>query len=273
MGQVLWVFAIFVIGSVIMTVAFLVAWAKNFAETRQFMPAGLAIVGAFLILDVTLLWLVGLEAVDWSPAAGIGIEIMTAIRLYTYTVVGLLLSQRLNDASVDTGRLTGYGLSTPTGRSLSYALLATVIMLVFSVVLFSLTTPAIGAAFDSPEALSAEVSLAALLAVVAIAFSEEIVFRLGLQNGLTYLWRGLRYGHYWAVLVTSAFWSVAHIGSLQPDWVKFVQVFAFGLILGQMNRRFGVLPCIVTHVLFNVTMVVVSAELIRHGVITVGSTP
>ncbi len=273
MGQTLWVFAIYVIGSVIMTIAFLVAWAKNFAETRQFLPAGLAIVGVILILDVMLIWWVGLEAVDRSPVAGIAVATVTAIRLYTCTVVGLLLSQRLNEASAGTGRPTGYGLSRPTGKSLSYALLATIVMMVFSVVLFLLTNPAVGAAFDSPEALSAGVSFTALLVVVAISFSEEIVFRLGLQNGLTYVWRDSRYGHHWAVLATSAFWSIAHIGSLQPDWVKLVQVFVFGLVLGQMNRRFGVLPCIVTHVLFNVTTVFVSAELIRHGVISMGSTP
>ena len=273
MGQFLGVFAIFLIGNLIMTIAFLVAWAKNFAETRQFMHAGLAVVSVFLVIDVFLIWLIGLDTIDRSLASGIAIEAMTAIRLYAYTVVGLLLSQRLNAASAETGELTAYGFSRPTGTTLSYAVLATAFMLVFSVALFLLTKPTVGAVFQSPEALSTEVSFTALIAVITIAFSEEIVFRLGLQNGLTYLWRSSRYGHLWAVLVTTAFWSVAHIGSLEPNWVKFVQVFVFGLILGQVNRRYGIVPCIVIHVLFNATMVFASAELIRYGVISMGATP
>ena len=273
MGQALWIFAIFVIGSFIMTIAFLVAWARNFAATRQYMHAGLAIVGIFLVTDVFLLWMVGLDSVNRSLASGIAIEVLSAIRLYAYTVVGLLLSKRLNAATTETNRPTAYGISKPTGTTLSYAVLATAFMLVFSVALFLLTKPTVGAAFQSPEALSREVSLTALIAVIAIAFSEEIVFRLGLQNGLTYIWRGSPYGHPGAVLVTTTFWSIAHIGSLEPGWVKFVQVFAFGLVLGQMNRRLGVVPCIVTHVLFNATMVFASAELIRYGIISAGSTP
>ena len=273
MGQLFPVFVIFVVGNLIMTIAFLVAWARNFAETRRFMDAGLTIVAIFLVTDAFLIWLAGVDAIERSPAVLIATEAMTAIRLYAYTVVGLLLSKRLNDAAAEHGQPTAYGLVNPTARTISYAVLATVLMTVFSIVLFMLTKPTIGAMFQSPEALSTEVSFAVLLAVAAIAFSEEIVFRLGLQTGLTYLWRGSRYGHHWAVLVTTAFWTVAHVGSLEPNWVKFVQVFAFGLLLGHMNRRLGVLPCIVTHVLFNVLMVFVSAELMRFGIISVGATP
>ena len=273
MGQFLGVFAIYLVGSLVLTIAFLVAWARNFAETRQFMHAGLTVVGVFLITDIFLLWLAGLDAVGRSALSVVATETITAIRLYAYTVVGLLLSQRLNAAAAETGQPAAYGLATPSGKTLSYAVLVTAFMAVFSIVLFLLTKPTIGAVFESPEALSTEVSFSVLIAVSAIAFSEEIVFRLGLQNGLTYLWRGSRYGHHWAVLVTTVFWTIAHIGSLEPNWVKFVQVFAFGLVLGHMNRRLGIVPCIVTHVLFNVLMVFVSAELIRYGVISVGATP
>ncbi len=273
MIQFFGVFAIYLVGSLVLTIAFLVAWARNFAETRQFMHAGLAVVGTFLITDMFLLWLAGLDAVNRSAASAIATETLTAVRLYAYTVVGLLLSQRLNDAFAESGQPTAYGLTRPTGKTLSYALLATTFMAVFSIVLFVLTKPTIGAFFQSPEALSTEVSFAVLIAVSVVAFAEEITFRLGLQNGLTYLARGSRYGHHWAVVLTTAFWTVAHVGSLDPNWVKYVQVFAFGLVLGHMNRRLGIVPCIVTHVLFNMLMVFVSAELIRYGVISVGATP
>ena len=273
MGQFFGVLAIYLVGNLVLTIAFLIAWARNFAETRQFMHAGLAVVGAFLVTDIFLIWLAGLDAIDRSTVSVIATEAMTAIRLYAYTVVGLLLSRWLNDAAAATEQPTAYGLSRPTAETVSYAVLATLIMTIFSIALFWLTKPTIGAFFQSPEALSTEVSLAVVLAVAVIAFSEEIVFRLALQNGLTYLWRSSRYGHHWAVLVTTAFWTIAHVGSLEPNWVKFVQVFAFGLVLGHMNRRLGIVPCIVTHVLFNILMVIVSAELIRYGVISVGATP
>ena len=65
------VFAIYLVGSLVLTIAFLVAWARNFAETRQFMHAGLAVVGTFLITDMFLLWLAGLDAVNRSAASAI----------------------------------------------------------------------------------------------------------------------------------------------------------------------------------------------------------
>ncbi len=276
----LWVVGLLVAVNIAISIAFLVAWARNFAETVQFTRTGLPIIALFAGAEIVMFGLVGQEMVDKSPLTIIAVNAITAVRIYAFTVVGLLLAQRLNDhysrfmrPVSDVRVRTSYGISAPTGKTLAVAVLATVFMIVASVILFVITKPAIGAAFRTPEDLSTEVSLTAVFAVSAVAFAEEIIFRLGLQNGLTYLWRWSEHGHHWAVLATSTLWTAAYIGSLDPNWVKMVQVFIFGLILGQMNRKLGVIPCIVTHVLFNATMFFVSSELVRQGVISIGPTP
>ncbi len=276
----LWVVGLLAAANIAISIAFLVAWVRNFAETGQFTRAGLAIIAIFVVAEIVMIGLVGQEIADRSTLNIVTVNAITAVRIYAFTVVGLLLAQRLNEhysrfmqPISDVRMRTAYGISTPTGKTLAVAVLATVFMIATSVILFMITKPAIGAAFQTPEEMSTEVSLTAVFAVSAVAFAEEIIYRLGLQNGLTYLWRWSEHGHHWAVLVTSAFWAAAHIGSLDPNWVKMVQVFVFGLILGQMNRQFGVFPCIVTHVLFNATMFFVSSELVRHGIISMGPTP
>ena len=111
---------------------------------------------------------------------------------------------------------------------------------------------------DSPV----EISLALVLSVTIAGFAEEIVYRLGLQNALTYWWRHSRYGHHWAIVATSALWSLGHIGAVEPGWVKITQIFVFGIILGHLNRRFGIGACIIMHSLFNATMAAFPTQLI-----------
>ena len=102
----------------------------------------------------------------------------------------------------------------------------------------------------------------AILLVLAFAFGEEIFFRLGIQNFLAiYLkWQGNRY---WAAIAaTSLLWTIGHAGVLDPDWVKFAQIFPVGLMLGWLFRRHGVEACILAHGLFNIIMIGLSSILL-----------
>ena len=85
-----------------------------------------------------------------------------------------------------------------------------------------------------------------------VAIGEELVFRLGIQNFLATAcnWWGRRY--WLAIVATSAIWTLGHAGTLDPDWVKFLQIFPVGIALGWLFRKHGIESCIAVHVLFNV---------------------
>ncbi len=101
-----------------------------------------------------------------------------------------------------------------------------------------------------------------VLLVLTFAFGEEIFFRLGIQNFLAkYLrWYGSRY---WAAIVlTSLLWTLGHVGVLDPNWVKFAQIFPVGLMLGWLFHRHGVEACMLAHGLFNIIMIGLSSLLL-----------
>ena len=98
--------------------------------------------------------------------------------------------------------------------------------------------------------------------VTEFAFGEEIVFRLGIQNYLAKTF-DLRGGAYWiAIVLTAGLWSLAHAQTLDPEWVKIVQIFPIGLALGYLFKKFGIESCIVAHGLFNLAMMIVGRDLI-----------
>jgi len=147
---------------------------------------------------------------------------------------------------------------------------ATVLLAVgYSVVLFKLTTPHISAFLKQlSETQSARLgagsrpSLLTALVVLEFAFSEEIVFRLGIQNYLAKQFK-LEGSRYWiAILLTTLFWSLAHANTLDPEWVKIAQVFPLGLALGYLFRKYGVEMCILVHGVFNLIMIFLTQYLI-----------
>ncbi|MCX7014349.1 MAG: hypothetical protein NTW86_17660 [Candidatus Sumerlaeota bacterium] len=56
----------------------------------------------------------------------------------------------------------------------------------------------------------------------------------------------------WAAVLASAAWALGHAGLLVPGWAKFLQIFAAGLLLGWVQRRWGVALAIAVHLSLNV---------------------
>jgi membrane protease YdiL (CAAX protease family) len=103
----------------------------------------------------------------------------------------------------------------------------------------------------------------AIVVVFAFAFGEEILFRLGLQNYLAKILnlRGSRYVA--AILITASIWSLGHANTLDPEWIKFVQIFPVGVAMGFLFRKFGLEACILAHGAFNVAMVFLAPYVIE----------
>ena len=93
-------------------------------------------------------------------------------------------------------------------------------------------------------------SLIVLLAVLSTV--EELTFRLAIQNQLARLFRWHETRYWRAIVLTTLLWTFVHAGAVDPDWVKFVQIFPLGLALGWMFRRYGIESCVAAHVLLNV---------------------
>ena len=47
-------------------------------------------------------------------------------------------------------------------------------------------------------------------------------------------------------------WALMHNGRIEPDWVKWVQIFGVGLCLGRVRWRYGLEAAIILHFCFNV---------------------
>lgn len=261
-------FASVIISSVTIALAFLYAWAKNFRETMEFMPVGLAFAGVVVGADLILIGLIGIESVSGSPTSIFLLDLLVAVRVYVFTVVGLLMARRLGEFHAEAAipRHGGagpvpYGASVPSREAILFALLSVGFLVLYSVGLFEITDAKLGSALQGRENLNTSISPLTVMAVAMIGFSEEIIYRLGIQNGLTYLWRSSRSGPHLAILVSTAIWCMGHIGAMDPDWVKVAQIFVFGLILGYLNRRFGIIPCMITHSLFNVVMALLTPSI------------
>ncbi|MEM9353618.1 MAG: CPBP family intramembrane glutamic endopeptidase [Planctomycetota bacterium] len=126
----------------------------------------------------------------------------------------------------------------------------------YSAALFLLTRPTLSQAAKAVFGGNPDTSVSpsTLLAVAAIAFGEEIIFRLGIQNWFAYKckWTGEKY---WiAITLSTVIWTLAHVGTLEPEWVKLLQVFPFGIALGVLYKKYGAESAIAAHVLFNLIL-------------------
>ncbi len=125
--------------------------------------------------------------------------------------------------------------------------------IVYSLILFAITTPGINSALrDLVDSSSRTVTPLTLITFLEFAFTEELIFRLGIQNYLATKLNRNNNGYWIAIVLTSIVWALGHAGTLDPNWVKFAQIFPVGLALGWLYRRNGVESTIIAHSLFNV---------------------
>jgi hypothetical protein len=129
----------------------------------------------------------------------------------------------------------------------------------FTAILFTLTSPHVSefvrsfSGFDAGQVTAERLATPFMLVfVLEVAVSEEIIFRLGIQNFLAnvFNWRERRY--WTAILFTSILWTLAHVGVIEPWWVKPAQIFPIGLALGWLYWRYGAESSMLAHGLFNV---------------------
>lgn len=142
------------------------------------------------------------------------------------------------------------------------------ISIVYSIVLFLLTKPHMSELVQqkfgsSTENLGGAVTIQGILLFLEVAIAEEIVFRLGIQNFLA-KHLNLQNNNYWiAIVITSVLWTLGHAGVLEPEWVKFAQIFPVGLLLGWLYKKLGAESTILAHGIFNFILAFMAVNLIK----------
>lgn len=133
------------------------------------------------------------------------------------------------------------------------------VSILYSVVLFRVFSPQISDLVRENFGVTsipvdAEYTLGIGLFVLSTGMLEEIFIRSGIQNFLARYLK-LRRQQYWlAVLLSTALWTLGHVGVIEPAWVKLAQVFPIGILLGWLSWKYGMESAMLAHGLMNVIL-------------------
>ena len=265
--------AVYGILILIFVIIFLINSIRHRKEIKIYLKYGVLFAATAIALDIAVVVLVP-NFFEVMPLPTLLVTdaivflrtlIFTCLGIYYCTKLGIVeipLLRRLS-GKTDNSEMIAWRNYIPT----TIGVVAGAIL--FSAILFKLTSPEISETMkqlsESQGArlgISDEPSVLAAIVLIAFAFGEEILFRLGIQNYLAQQFR-LNGDKYWiAVVLTSGLWALAHANILTPEWVKIVQIFPFGIALGFLFKKYGLESCILAHGIFNLIMMVIGPHLI-----------
>lgn len=146
----------------------------------------------------------------------------------------------------------------PIGMTLLIAVVAGAVGIAYSVALFKACEAATG---KPPQPAPGTEDLAGIFAGnlplvlafgLAAAIWEEVFVRIFLLNGLRLLFRKAQGATVAAVIVSSAIWAAGHAGTMNPELVKFLQVFPIGILFSIVYLKRGAEATLAAHIAFNV---------------------
>lgn len=231
----------------------------HWKDVRKHIPAALATGGVVLVWGGVLAVLYG----PTSPWLSIAMAIQFAINAALIPVI-LPIARRWDEEM-------GWKMGWKMGGALrGKRILATIPLVLIATVIAGALTAAIFyvAPFEvSDEAMKMEQQMMSsvpgvVLMVMGAAFYEELVFRMGFFVFLHRAFRRFDRLGILAAIISSALWALAHSGSVEPMWVKYLQIFPFGILQCVLYRvARGIEAPILTHILFNVGVLVVAQSM------------
>ena len=308
----------YVLAMLILGVAFLVDWIRNYRQIRRYLKYGLAI--GLILVGLNLAALVMAPSLSSGQfLLNLAIVVVVFARAVVFTMLGMYCCAWLGYPSFSLAKesfaasdalppsedapcpasspwdeeqgdaedvvdqspqddhlpvadeIVGRAVPAFDGKRCAlHVTLVVFVSVLYSTVLFTLTSPkisemaksAFGLGDDAVEA-AGTVTPQLVLVLLTFAFGEEIFFRLGIQNFLArYLhWQGRKY--WLAIVMTTCLWTLGHAGALEPGWVKIAQVFPLGLLLGWLFKKYGVESAIGAHAFFNLFMTLLWTPLMR----------
>ena len=145
----------------------------------------------------------------------------------------------------------------PLVLTLGIALVASGVALAWSIALFkgcelaTGTPPQPAPGTEPVQAIFRGNALLLLGFGIAAAIWEEVFVRLFLLNALRVLFRKAQGGTIAAVVVSSAIWAAGHAMTMNPEIVKFMQVFPIGVLFAIVYIRRGAEATLLSHGIFN----------------------
>lgn len=228
-------------------------------KIREYGRYGIAVAVPILFLDVTYLWkLLGIFLHEALVIYLIAIlSPMMFLKNFSVTTMGVFYSSELG--------LRGFSLfRTKLRKFLTYTLGALLISLAIAWLTVEILQPKpSGLLEDMMEEYQVEEmgSLPKSLIIpliMAASISEEVSYRLGIQNFLASKLRLVSEREYQvAILLSSSLWAMSHAYNLDPWYSGLVYTFPMGIILGNLFRRFGIESCLIVHSLYNLIVVYV----------------
>jgi membrane protease YdiL (CAAX protease family) len=190
------------------------------------------------------------------------LDVVVVLKLWVMIYVGWILWERRSGDY--------WGIRFWTSQRRAIVLTGTVVvagMIAYSVLLFYLFSPRLGEAVrilgGGDDIHGFEEWLLVSVVVTNFAISEEFIYRGCIQAMLT-RWFGDRQAGAWAaIILTAVLWTLMHTGSLEPNWIKYAQVFPLAIFLGWWFSRAGFLGTVSIHVLFNLLMVPLAQQIIH----------
>lgn len=250
----------FVIGIVI-----LVYYFKNFKEVNYYIKYGIFMSAACGIL---ILLAGGFEVSTMLLFA------INLIKIYIHTCVGMHLCEGLGLIDLPLLRkiFRHEDIEKINIKKYFFNIIAAIAGTVaFSYGLFKLTSPRISEGYkmvlEKTGGLSefgSPPSISIILAIMATVIVEEITFRFVIPNYLANKFNLENHKYWISIGFSSLLWTFAHANVLSPEWVKFVQIFPVGLVLGGMYKKLGLESCIIAHMGFNIGMMFISRGLVLY---------
>lgn len=250
--------------NIVLGITIILYFFANLKEEETFIKYGVVLLIIAVVFDIAG------GNYNLSPKTT---EIIMYIKIILYTSLGMYLCKNtgcrdlplfrklFHESETDDINYRGYILSTVGVIAAS---------VLFSYILFKLTSPRASQyvqdliennnALNKAEKVS-NLTLALTMPIVAI--TEELTFRLIIQNLFAMQFK-LDGNKYWiAIILSAALWTFGHVHTLNPEWVKFVQIFPIGLALGRLQKKYGLESCIIAHTCFNIIMIFISKGLLK----------
>jgi membrane protease YdiL (CAAX protease family) len=246
--------------------ALLIDWLRICNKTQAYLRYGVWVATVIIGLELlfasvnpalqTPIFFISLEG-DVIQYVGLTILGMHYCACLGYPSLPLLQRKLAKPALLDTN-----SLPIDWKKYLVHVCTVVVLGILYSVGLFLWSKPQLSGMAQRLLGSSMKVTPQATFIALMFAVDEELTFRLVMQNFLANYTR-FRDEQYWlAIVITSLLWTLGHAGMLNPDWVKLVQVFPVGLLLGWLSKHHGVESSILAHGLFNLSLLFLAPYLI-----------
>lgn len=253
----------------ILFILFIVDYFKHRKEVVGYKKYGY-FTGLVFILFELLIVIVNNDILQNMPILQIVIlDSIAFLKIVLFTLIGIYYSSKLGYPnfpiiSAIFGSKDFYK-KYKWNKYIFWILGAAIVSVVYSFILFKITSPEVPEAIKSiTDNQMIKPNLIMFLFGLESAFVEEINFRLVMQNFFAEKFKLLRNNYWIAISITSFIWALGHVNALDPQWVKFAQIFPIGIVLGLLYKKYGTESSILAHGSFNIIMIFLAQYLIGY---------